>query len=71
MVKGAKREEASEKHSSMWGQSDELRGSLSSSGRIREPRGVFRFKTFEEFNDWKERYYPAKPKKPDQYPAQE
>jgi len=38
-------------------QFDELQESLSSSGRLREPRGVFRFKTFEEFNDWKERYH--------------
>ena len=38
-------------------QFDDLQRSLNRSHGISEPRGVFRFKTFKEFNEWKQRYH--------------
>jgi hypothetical protein len=59
MEKRVKGEDASEdtRKSETFGQ---LQTNFSGSGRTLEPSGVFRFKTFEEFNDWEERYYPKR-----------
>ena len=72
MEKSSKAEDASEDTVSLKSEKfGQLQTNFSGSGRILEPSGVFRFKTFKEFNDWKERYYPKGTQKPDKYPAEE
>ncbi len=47
------KESIQKKYSESWEFQNEF--ARSESGKLKMPRGVFRFKTFEEFNEWKKK----------------